>query len=45
MPVVECRNCGDQISALDADGVKLWYHNLDGVMSRECAPTYAEPEY
>jgi len=38
-----CYHCGDQITALDADGIKLWYHNLDGSMSRECAPTYAEP--
>ena len=43
MAATLCYHCSEDITALDADGIKLWYHNLDGLMSRECAPTYAEP--
>jgi len=43
MRAILCYHCDQEITALDADGIKLWYHNLDGLMSRECAPTYAEP--
>ncbi len=43
MAATLCYHCSEEITALDADGIKLWYHNLDGLMSRECAPTYAEP--